>query len=71
MRPHIDGAGDARRKIHGPDVIEEYERPDHAAFLEGQHASDFESAEIAAALVDHHFEHRVSPLACRHDSPPD
>ncbi len=50
-------------KVRRPDVIEEDERPDHPApFLERQHPPDFESAEIAAALIDHQFEASGSHL---------
>ena len=61
MRPHVHALGNAGRKIHGPDVIEEDERPYHAPLLERQNATHFESAEIAAALVDDELEHGMAP----------
>ncbi len=42
-------------------MIEEDERADHPPLLERQHSPHLEAAEIAAALIDHHFEHRRFP----------
>ncbi len=64
MRPDVDGARNARRKIHWPDVIEKDERAHHPPFLEGKHTAYLEAAEIAAALIDHHLEHGATPSAC-------
>src|SRR5688572_30730178 len=38
--------------MFGPDVIEENERAHHVPARVRQHAADFESAEVAPALVD-------------------
>jgi len=50
MWPDIDAL--AGRKLHGPDVIEEDERPDHATTAVRQYAAHFEAAEIAGARLD-------------------
>jgi hypothetical protein len=52
MRAHVHGLRDAGWEGHRPDVIEEDERADHVAAREGQHAADFEAAEVTAALLD-------------------
>ena len=51
MRPHVDAlAGAEFRRAH---VVEEDERPDHAALRRGQRAADREAAEVAGARDDH------------------
>jgi hypothetical protein len=37
-------------------VIEEDERPDHPPLRSGQYASDLESAQIAAPLLNHQID---------------
>src|SRR5262245_46309248 len=53
MRPHVHGLRDAARKRHRTDVVEEDKGPDHAPRRGGQYAPHLETAEIAAALLDH------------------
>ena len=57
MRPYIDRAWYARLKIHRTHMIEEYERADHAMFRVRQHPADFESAQIAAPLLNDELDH--------------
>jgi hypothetical protein len=38
-------------------MVEKDERAHHAAARGGQHPADFEPAEIASALRDHHLDH--------------
>ena len=57
MRPHVDIARNARRKIHRPHVVEEDERPDHAALGKRQHAADLEPAETFHPAIDDDIEH--------------
>src|SRR5262245_7806939 len=54
MRPHIDNA--ARAKYHGPEVVEENERTDHAPPGVRQCAADLKIAEVDAARHDYLFD---------------
>ena len=57
MRPHVQPL--ARAEFRRPEMIEEDERPEGAAFGEGQHAPHCEAvAQIADARQDHHLERR-------------
>ena len=49
VRPDIDAARNARLEAHRAEVVEENERSDHPTLGERKHASDFESAKVAAA----------------------
>ena len=73
MRAHVDGFGNSRRESHWADVVEENERADHVPACEWQHAADFESAQIAAPLVDdlhdESFTRLAVPLATIHSVP--
>ena len=74
MRTHVDGLRKPGREVLRADVIEEDEGPDHVPPRERQHAPDFESPEIAAALVDDihagmvYQTHAASKRRCRHRS---
>ena len=57
MRPHVDVARDARRKIDRTHVIEEDEGTDHAALGKRQHPADVESAETFYPAIDYDIEH--------------
>ena len=60
--------GNSRRESHRADVIEENERADHVPAREWQHAPDFESAQVAAPLVDDFHAAaftRLAPLLAR------
>jgi hypothetical protein len=46
VRPYVHGARNALRETYRPDVIEEDEWSDHAAFGRRQDASDLEAAEV-------------------------
>src|SRR5688500_8915356 len=65
MGPYVYGARQAGGKVHRPHVVEEHERPDHAALGEGQHPADLESAEVAAPLTDDDFDHGKTIESCR------
>jgi hypothetical protein len=61
MRANVDRAREAGLEIHWPHDVEEHEWPDHSSRRMGQHASDFEAAEIPAARFDDVFEHDRFP----------
>ena len=69
MRPHIDGARDARRELHRPHMIEEDERADHPPLRPGQHAPYLETAEVLASLVDDEVDHDWLPLSGANKEP--
>src|SRR5258706_4650050 len=56
MRAHVDAFAFAKtRRSH---MVEKYERPDHASFVEGEHAADFETAaQILAPGINDKFDH--------------
>ena len=66
MRPHIDGARNPGREANRAEVVEENERSDHPPLGERQHASHFEAAEVAAALVDYELDHQCLPAGTKH-----
>ena len=66
MRPHIDGTRNPRLETNRAEVVEEDERPDHPPLGERQHASDFEAAKVAAALVDDELDHQCLPAGTKH-----
>ena len=65
MRPHLHAVA-ARRHDHRAEMIEEDERPDHAALDAGQHAAHGEArSELVGAALDQKLDrigHLVLPL---------
>ena len=54
----LKGRGEAGGHVDRPHMVEKGEGADHAAFGVGQDAAHLEPAEILAALVDYHLNHR-------------
>ena len=52
MRTHVDGLRETGGEVFRADVIEKYEGADHVPPGVRQHAPDFKSSEVAAALFD-------------------
>jgi hypothetical protein len=64
MGPHVHGFRNSRGESDRADVIEKDERPDHVPARVRQHTADFESTQVAAALVDYfHAESFTRPTA--------
>jgi hypothetical protein len=56
MRPYIRALWERWWKRRGTDVIEENERPHHAALRPWQYSAHFETAKVATAGVDHEID---------------
>ena len=62
MCPYIELAVEAESQIDRSHVVEEDEGANHTALRERQDAADFEAAaQVAATLLDDHFNHGGSP----------
>src|SRR3546814_7732641 len=69
MRPDIRVAKLVGRQVQGAGMIEEDERPDHAALPEGEDAIHREAAaEVGLARVDHEFRHKEDSRSEEHTS---
>ena len=57
VRPHIDGARNARRKIHRSHMIEKCEWTNHPLPAIRQHAAHRKTSKTSHSLFDHMFQH--------------